>query len=48
MFIVGFVGLRGLEVGLGHSTYLWLLGNGGMGTVISTITAILPFPTNQR
>ena len=29
-------------------TYLWLVGNGGMGTILSTITAILPFPTNQR
>ena len=29
-------------------TYLWLVGNGGMGTIISTITTILPFSTNQR
>ena len=28
--------------------YLWLVGNGGMGTAITTITTILPFPTNQR
>ena len=29
-------------------SYLWLVGNGGMGTIISTITTILPFPPNQR
>ena len=29
-------------------TYLWLVGNGGMGIIMSTITTILPFPTNQR
>ena len=29
-------------------SYLWLVGNGGMGTIISTITTILPFPTIQR
>ena len=28
--------------------YLWLVGNGGMGTIISTTTTILPFPTSQR
>ena len=27
---------------------LWLVGNGGMGTIIRIITTILPFPTNQR
>ena len=26
-------------------SYLWFVGNGGMGTIISTITTILPFPT---
>ena len=30
------------------TAYLWLIGNGGMGNIISTITTILPFPTNQR
>ena len=35
------------QKGLGF-TYRWLVGNGGMGTIISTITTILPFPTNQR
>ena len=33
---------------LNPHTYLWLVGNGGMGTIISTITTILPFPPNQR
>ena len=31
-----------------RETYLWLVGNGGMGTIIGTITTILPFPTNRR
>ena len=33
---------------VGRSPYLWLVGNGGMGSIISTITTILPFPTNQQ
>ena len=32
----------------GPASHLWLVGNGGMGTIISTTTTILPFPTNQR
>ena len=41
--------VRGCKVGiLVVKTCLWLVGNGGMGTIISTITTILPFPTNQR
>ena len=39
---------RGAGLHPGGRTYLWLVGNGGMGTIISTITTILPFPTNQR
>ena len=45
------LGLRveGFRVlGIRVLAYLWLVGNGGMGTIIRTITTILPFPTNQR
>ena len=46
--VVSFIFKRLLEDLGVQESYLWLVGNGGMGTIISTITTILPFPTNQR